>query len=654
MIQSLRLNLLHYPLILFALCLLVYCNALLCPFIWDDNVLIIENKHKDISEAKAFFGSEFFDTDISRDYQGQEGYYRPFVLVSVSLDYFFYGLSPWGYHLTNIIVHSFNSILIFFILFLLAGRLDISIFVSFLFAVHPISADVVSYISGRTDSLCLFFMLLSLLFYIGYSRLKNSYSRILLFAGSVVLFFVSLCSKENGVMLPLIVIAYEFCFLKKKESRLSVFLPELFARIIPYIIVFLIYAYLRAVALNSKVEYFTVWSDMIFWRVYSMTPVLARWFLLIIFPYNLYFEDFTQPIAYLMSFKHILSTALVFLVSVGLFIKGKKDKFLLFAVLWIAITLFPVSHIIPVSQYNMLFTSQHSMYIPLTGILTVLGVFLLKLYRASAKKRIYTIIFLVILIVFSIRTFIRTEDWRDPVGFYEKEKKMAPFSRRVINNLGNTYFSMREYDKAYEQFKLLDDLSGGESVKARWMLGQIFEEKGQTDKAEKIFLDILESDSKYAKAYNSLGLLYDNKGDKEKALKYYSLSIDADPAYHLPYFNIGRVFHERGSYNEALKYYSRCLAENPYYIQAAVNSGNIYLSAGNYTSAVSMFKYAENIDGSDPYLLVNMAIYYARTRDYNRSLETLKKAKEICGKIKPELVSQIEKIERELPVRQPD
>ncbi|MBN2190260.1 MAG: tetratricopeptide repeat protein [Candidatus Aureabacteria bacterium] len=637
---------------MFALCLLVYCNALFCPFIWDDDVLIIDNKHKDISEAKAFFGSEFFNTDISRDYRGQEGYYRPFVLISVSLDYLFYGLSPWGYHLTNVIIHSFNCILIFVILLLLSRRLNISLFVSLLFAVHPINADVVSYISGRTDSLCLLFMLLSLLSYMGYSRLKGHYAGILLFVVSLVLFFASLCSKESGVVLPLIIIAYEFCFQKKKESRLSVFLPELFAKLIPFVIVFLVYAYLRASALNSKIGYFTVWTDMLFWRMYSMMPVLLHWFLLIIFPYHLYFEDFTQPIAYWMSFKHIASTAFVLLVSAALLIRGRKDKFMLFAVLWIAITLIPVIHIIPVSQYNMLFTSQHSMYIPLIGVLSAIGVFVSEFYRASSKKRVYTVVFIVILAVLSARTFIRTEDWRDPVRFYEKEKKIAPFSRRVINNLGNVYFNRGKYDKAYEQFKLLDDLSSGESIKARWMLGQIFEENGQTGKAEQIFQDILKSDSKYAKAYNSLGLLYDNKGDKDKALEYYRLSIEADPSYHLPYFNMGRVFHERGIYSEALKYYYLCLAENPYYIQAAVNSGNIYLSAGDYKNAVSMLKYAGNIDSSDPYLLVNMAIYYARTKDYDRALRALKKAKEICSKSKPELVPQIENIEREMPVHQ--
>ena len=104
---------------------------------------------RDISPGKV---KQMFTTHLT-------GKYHPLTLLSYSLDYRFFQLTPRVYHLTNLLLHLFNVTLMFYFLRLIVADISIVTVVTLLFAVHPLQVEPVAWVSGRKDLLCTVFSL---------------------------------------------------------------------------------------------------------------------------------------------------------------------------------------------------------------------------------------------------------------------------------------------------------------------------------------------------------------------------------------------------------------------------------------------------------------------------------------------------------------
>ena len=86
------------------------------------------------------------------------------------LDHQFYGLKPWGYHLTNVLLHAVNTVLLFLVLRRMTGSQWRSLMVAGLFGLHPLRVESVAWICERKDVLSVLFWLLTLWAYTRYSQ----------------------------------------------------------------------------------------------------------------------------------------------------------------------------------------------------------------------------------------------------------------------------------------------------------------------------------------------------------------------------------------------------------------------------------------------------------------------------------------------------
>ena len=209
--------------VLCLLCLGAYVNSLNNSFIFDDKALIVNNPF--IKSQK--LPVEIFKKDIFEHWVGKASFglmYRPMQVLSYWFDYKIWGLNTVGFHLTNIILHLLNGILIYLILLKLFSDFRIAAIASFLFIVHPLHVPVVSYISGRADLLSLLFILLSVFLF-----LKD------LYALSVVSGIFALFSRENSLVLFLLIVLI-IVFQKANKN---------YALILPFIFIDLSYMVLR-------------------------------------------------------------------------------------------------------------------------------------------------------------------------------------------------------------------------------------------------------------------------------------------------------------------------------------------------------------------------------------------------------------------------
>ena len=147
--------------VLFFLSLLAYGNSLRGSFIWDDKPLIVDNSF--IKNPRAL--SKVFLSDLYE--KTRANYYRPLFELSLAFNYSISKLNTFSYHLVNVFLHFCVTVLFYLFLLYMTRSSFVSFASSLVFAVHPIHGQVVSYISGRADSLAAVFIMLALLFFTG-------------------------------------------------------------------------------------------------------------------------------------------------------------------------------------------------------------------------------------------------------------------------------------------------------------------------------------------------------------------------------------------------------------------------------------------------------------------------------------------------------
>src|SRR4030066_2381832 len=159
---------------------IIYSNSLFNSFVWVDHTQILQKEHiiQDLDGLVNTFtkGMPGFSASV------KGGYYRPIINLTYSIDYWIWGLTPFGFHLTNVLAHTLTGIILYLILLKMLEQEYAAFFASLLFLAHPIHTEAVAWVSGRADMFFTLFYLLSLLFYIRSSAsqqkaasVRNSY-----------------------------------------------------------------------------------------------------------------------------------------------------------------------------------------------------------------------------------------------------------------------------------------------------------------------------------------------------------------------------------------------------------------------------------------------------------------------------------------------
>jgi len=148
----------------------------------------------------------------------------PVTWISFFLDYELYGMNPGGYHITNVILHVFNTLILFVILYQITQKKWQSFFVAALFSCHPIHVESIAWIIERKDVLSTFFLMLFLYTYLQYTKKENFVSYIT----AMFFFLLGLMTKPMLVTVPIVLILLDYWPLArfKKTSKLRIFLEK--------------------------------------------------------------------------------------------------------------------------------------------------------------------------------------------------------------------------------------------------------------------------------------------------------------------------------------------------------------------------------------------------------------------------------------------
>lgn len=167
------------------LAILVYANSFPGDFILDDNAIIRKNPLILQPDFSRIFLSDYWAP------KENSGLYRPVTILSFVLNRMVFGEAALGYHLVNVLLHAFNSMLLWLVLRRWSFSTATCLIASLVFAVHPLHTEVVNVIVGRSELLVGFFLLTG--FWL--AERESRYSEFLVY----LFFALALLSKEHAI-----------------------------------------------------------------------------------------------------------------------------------------------------------------------------------------------------------------------------------------------------------------------------------------------------------------------------------------------------------------------------------------------------------------------------------------------------------------------
>lgn len=525
-----------------------YWNTAGNDFVWDDRILIVENDSiKHWNELGANFASDFFHFGRSPLLQGKQGYYRPLVTLSYMADYAVWKLNPLGYHLTNLLFHILNGLLVLWVAVRLLGNdKPVPLLTAALFAVHPIHTESVTWISGRTDPMAATFFLASVYSYLrassagalGGERLSRRWSLL-----SVAMFGLAVLAKETALVLPAVLLAYELCMVPKGTNG---GVKRIVWRIAPFLAIAAIYLPIRFLLLGVRAPVNHYAASMGTYAIaltgfkalgLYVTRLLAPW------PLNAYYN---------MPFSHTVLDAKVLLPLLALagllvvFSSREMPRTALFALLFFGLTLLPVSNLIPIgAPKDMGFLmAERFLYLPSVGFCLLAAQGICRLlnvdragYGASAPRLLVVVAPLVGVLL--ALTLLRNRDWRDELTFYQDALAKSPFASLFHYNLGVVYRDRSLVAQSVQEA-------------SRWL-----------ELTEQEMREAIRHDESIAEAHNNLGNLLFVKEDRGGAVGEWRRAVALDPGNFEAWYNMAGAFDQEGRSADAREAYLAFLRSVP-------------------------------------------------------------------------------------------
>jgi tetratricopeptide (TPR) repeat protein len=558
---------------------LVYFSALSGDFVYDDMGQILKNPWiRDIKNIATIFSESVWGY---RPAISISNYYRPLMHIIYMLNYYLFGLKPWGFHLVNILFHCGVSVLVFLIIrsFLTENRapvppvyLSSPFIAAMLFAAHPIHTEAVTWIAGLPDVAFTFFYLLSFYLYI---RSRGRVSRGYLF--SVVCFTLAAFFKEPALTLPIILLAYDYLF---GEVRTR---PVYYVRrYIPYAIIGSVYLVLRMRALGGFAPQTRYAMLSTYQYVINVFPLFMHYLEKLLLPLDLNAFYVFRPIASLLEPKGILSFIGTIVFLVLLYIALKKNEVVFLGLLFVTVPLLPVLYIPALGENT--FTERY-LYLPSVGYLILLAVFLSwameKLPRAG---RGITIVSIAIVGLYTAGTIDRSAVWKDNFSLWSDTAQKSPESAIAHDGLAFAYASKGQLDMAIAEFQIALRLNP-DYAEAHKNLGVAYASKGQLDMAIAEFQIALRLNPDSAEAHYNLGRAYASKGQLDMAIAEFQIALHLNPDYAEAHNNLGVAYASKGQLDMAIVEYQTALRSEPDYALAHYNLALVRLKKGDMDMA---------------------------------------------------------------------
>jgi tetratricopeptide (TPR) repeat protein len=482
-----------------AVAAVLYLPILRAEFVYDDISQILTDNY---IHKPAHFAEVLSLSVIRKDVLDNN---RPVMVLSLMFDSLLWGRSPFGYHLTNLLLHSLNSAFVFLVLYGVFSRLFAqnnknigALWAAFIgaiiFAIHPVNSEAVCVVTFREDLLATFFILLMLIF-AEYFPTKRKATNLLLGGLIAILSFAAVAVKENGAMAPPILFVYWLLVRKAGQWRIWTKLIGVnFAATTAFMIALFTLTPAKSIIFFQKASYI----GGSFGRMLTFQPQIWTFQLLELIRPNLLCADQTDYSVRFITLSAALA-ALAVLIIAGVLIARKNIGFGA-GVLFFLLAMLPTSNFVPI--FNPL--ADRYLYLPMVGVCLALGAILcrLKMPTKRLSAALCVIIPAAVCVFFGYYTVQREFVWHNSLSLWGDTVKKNPFSFKGNNNLGFAFFDAGEFNKAIPAFTKASQIAPNDADSIAG-LAITYDALGLTASADQAYLKAASLDKRYA-GYDSL------------------------------------------------------------------------------------------------------------------------------------------------------
>lgn len=510
--------------------------------------------------------------------------WHPLTWLSHMLDAQLFGLNPAGHHLTSIVLHGVNALLVFALLHAMTGAVGRSWFVAAFFGLHPLRVESVAWIAERKDVLAALFWLLTMLAYVQYverSKVRSPKSK--------VWYALVLCSFALGLMCKPMLVTLPFALLlldvwplkrfdwKSARSRVIEKLPLFALSAIACVITFVVQR--KSGAVNE------VMSPEL--RLSNIVVSFARYLGKLFWPADL---AFFYPLPAAWPLATVLGAAvLLVVVSVFALVWRKSQPSLWVGWCWYLGTLVPVIGVVAVGQQAI---ADRYTYIPTLGILFA--------------------------VVWALHALA---DRRKPVLQFATAVGIgalvvcAWFTRQQISHWKTTETLCRHALAVTRDNHLAHDL-----------LGVALNQQGRSDEALREHLESLRLKPAAAIPQNNAGVALQQLGRFDEAIARHQEALRLKPRYPEAFYNLGTALERTGRFEEAATNYLQAITLRPTYADAHFNLGSLQLRWGRWEDARRQFERTLALAPDSPDVLNNLGLALMNLGRFDAALQNFERA----------------------------
>jgi tetratricopeptide (TPR) repeat protein len=592
-----------------------------CDFInFDDPIYVVENPAVQAGLTwKAVAWA--FTTD-------RAGNWHPLAWLSHMLDVQLFGLNPGGHHLTSLLLHAANTLLLFFLLKQITGALWRSAFVAALFALHPLHVESVAWVSERKDVLSTFFFLLTLLAYARYAERaaakvrslrskvqgsghgSNGRSPRLWYLAALFFFALGLMSKPMLVTLPFLLLLLDYWPLQRLELKtqglnFKMWLPLLIEKL-PFfalsaascIVTFVAQKNGGAVAGLTHLSLSTRGLNALASYALYLSKTIWPADLAIFYPYSL------------SRLPELAAESLVVLAGISIlaFINLRKRPWLAVGWLWYLGTLVPVIGIVQAGVQSM---ADRYTYIPLIGIFIGITWAVADLTAAwPRRKLVLAAAALIVMGVCGWLASFQVRQWKNSETLFRRALAVTTDNMIAHNSMGIVLAAQGKKDEAAIHF--------AEAVRIQpdyWQalgnLGLSLVRQGKLEEGMSYCRAALAINPRFANAHFDLGLALTTKGRLQEAVSEYEAACQLDPGAVNFRIALAEALAKVGKTNEAAGCFQEALKLQPNSAEAHWRYGQLLANTGNLKAALDQLREAVRLQPTVPTYLALASVLRA-------------------------------------------
>ncbi len=512
---------------------------------YDDPDYLTENFH--VQQGLTWQGVRWAFTDTR-----QVGFWHPLTWLSHMLDCQMFGLQPWGHHLTNVLLHAVNVLLVFLVFRHMTGAFGRSLLLAALFGLHPLRVESVTWAAERKDVLSALFWLLTLWAYAQFTEkaAANDGRRKFFYSLALGFFLLGLMAKPMLVTLPCALLLLDYWPLGRFRSAS-------FGRLLVEKIPFFLAAFAAAVGafLAQRTSAATSVGVPLAARAENALVSYARYLGKIFYPTGLAF--FYPHPGYWPAAALLFSVLLLLGITAGAVALRRKHPWLLTGWLWFLGTLVPVIGLVQVGAQAM---ADRFTYIP------CLGVLVMAIWSIHAMAKRWRPALLAVASAAAVVPCVALTQRQ--IGWWENSETLCRHALAVTRD----------------------------NQVAHFCLGVALEKQGRPDEAVREYQAALAADPTYAAAHTNLGFVLSNEGRFDEATAQFQAALQADADPSRVHFGLGLVFGREGRVPDATIEFQQAVALRPDWPDAHYNLGIALEHEQRLPEAISQLQQAADLD----------------------------------------------------------